>query len=92
MGGFLENEKLKQAEFKANSPYLSDAAHSDGIYKNKPRSFCLPLEYAEQNLFSEIRQAAITHFAIHGIKWHDGKNGKTNNHLCSCQGINGQGI
>ena len=55
------------------------------VYKDKPRSFCLPLEYAEQNLFSEIRQAAINHFANHSIKWHDGKNGKPSNHLCSSQ-------
>jgi len=85
MGDFLIIEKLKQIEFKSNSPDLSDEARPDGIYKGKPRSFCLPLEYAEQNLFSEIRQSAITHFAKHSIKWHDGQNGKPSNHLCSSQ-------
>jgi hypothetical protein len=85
MGGFLENEKLKQIEFKADSPDLSNEARADGIYKGKPRSFCLPLEYAEQNLFSEIRHSAIRHFAKHSIKWHDGQNGKPSNHLCSSQ-------
>ena len=85
MGGFLKSEKLKQIEFKANSPDLSNEARTNGIYKGKPRPFCLPLKYAEQNLFSEIRQSAIAHFAKHSIKWHDGQNGKPSNHLCSSQ-------
>jgi hypothetical protein len=85
MGGFLESEKLKQIEFKVNSLYISNEARADGIYRGKPRSFCLPLEYAEQNLFSKIRQSAITHFARHSIRWHDGQNGKPSNHLCSSQ-------
>jgi hypothetical protein len=85
MGGFLESQKPKQAEFKANSPYLSDMARSDGVYRTKSRSFCLPLEYAEQNLFPEIQQSAIAHFAKNNIKWHDGQNRKPSNHLCDSQ-------
>jgi len=85
MGGFLESQKPKQAEFKANSPYFSSAARADGVYKTKSRPFCLPREYAEQNLFSEIRQTVIAHFAEHRIKWHDGQNGKPSNHLCDSQ-------
>ena len=54
MGKFLESEKLHQADFKATSPYFSDAARADGVYKGKPRPFCLPLEHAEENLFPEI--------------------------------------
>jgi hypothetical protein len=50
MGKFLESEKPIQTQFKISSPYFSDTARSEGIYKGKPRSFCLPIESAEQNL------------------------------------------
>lgn len=85
MGGFLEDEKPKQAQFKASSKYFSNMARSEGVYKGKPRAFCLPIEYAEQNLVPEIRKSALLHFAKHSIKWHDGQNGKPSNHLCSSQ-------
>jgi len=85
MGEFLKDEKIKQAKFKASSPYFSDSARADGIYKSRPRPFCLPLEYAEENLFSEIRHTALAYFDSQGIKWHDGKNGKPSNHLCDFQ-------
>lgn len=51
MGKFLESEKLQQAKFKATLPYFSNAARADGIYKGKSRSFCLPVNHSEQNLF-----------------------------------------
>jgi hypothetical protein len=85
MSKFLESEKLQQARFKASSPYLSNVARADGVYKGKPRPFCLPLDHAEENLFPEIRQTAPAHFASQGIKWHDGQNGKPSNHLCDSQ-------
>jgi hypothetical protein len=85
MGEFLESEKQHQAEFRASSPYFSDAARADGIYKGKARPFCLPLEYAEENLFPGIRQSALDYFSFQSIKWHDGQNGKPSNHLCSSQ-------
>jgi hypothetical protein len=85
MSKFLESEKPIQAQFKANSAYFSDVARSDGIYKGKPRSFCLPVDAAEQNLFPEIRESALSHFSKHDIKWHDGQNGKPSNHLCDSQ-------
>jgi hypothetical protein len=86
MGEFLESEKQQQAKFKASSPYFSDAARAaDGIYKGKARPFCLPLEYAEENLFPGIRQSARAYFASQSIKWHDGQNGKPSNHLCDSQ-------
>lgn len=85
MGKFLEGEKPKQAQFKVNSPYFSDTARLDGVYKGKPRSFCMPVEFAEQNLIPEIRESALSHFAQHRIKWHDGQNGKPSNHLCDSQ-------
>jgi len=85
MGSFLTDEKSRQVQFKMNSPYFSEPARAEGIYKNKPRPFCLPLEYAEQNLIPEIQESAPAHFSGHGIKWHDGQNGKPSNHLCSSQ-------
>ncbi len=85
MGKFLESEKPKQAQFKATSPYFSEAARFDGIYKGKARPFCLPLDYAEENLFCEIQQTAPAYFASRSIKWHDGQNGKPSNHLCDSQ-------
>ena len=85
MGQFLEAERSRQAAFKASSPYFSDAARADGIYRRKPRPFCVPDECAEENLFHEIRQPALTYFARHEIKWHGGKEGNPFNHLCSSQ-------
>lgn len=85
MGGFLEGQKPKQTEFKIVSAYFSDAARLEGVYKGKPRPFCVPIEFAEQNLFPEIRETALSHFEKHHIKWHDGQNGKPSNHLCDSQ-------
>ena len=85
MSEFLDSEKQQQARFKTGSPYFSNAARADGIYKDKARPFCLPLEHAEENLFPGIRQSAPAYFASQGIKWHDGQDGKPSNHLCSSQ-------
>lgn len=85
MGSFLESEKKIQAEFKAKSPYFSESARAEGVYKHKPRAFCLPVDQAEQNLVPEIRQSALAHFTRHRIKWHDGQGGKPSNHLCDSQ-------
>lgn len=86
MGKFLEAERRRQARFKkANSSYFSKKARLDGVYKGKPRPFCLPLECAEENLFSDIRQTAPAYFAAQAIKWHDGQNGNPSNHLCDSQ-------
>lgn len=85
MSKLLESEKTNQTVFKNTSPYFSDLARSEGVYKKKSRPFCLPIELSEQNLFPLIRESALSHFAKHKIKWHDGKNGKPSNHLCDSQ-------
>jgi hypothetical protein len=85
MGKFLKSEKTRQASFRAGSPYFSDAARADGIYKGRARSFCLPREHAQENLFPGIRQSAPEYFDAQTIKWHDGQDGKPSNHLCSSQ-------
>ena len=85
MGEFLESEKQQQAKFKRSSPYFSDAARADGIYKGKARPFCLPLEHAEENLFPGIRESAPAYFSAQWIKWHDGQDSKPSNHHCDSQ-------
>jgi hypothetical protein len=85
MGKFLEAEKKVQTKFKQESPYFSLPAREDGVYKGKPRPFCIPREYAAENLFAKIRQPALTYFEQHGIKWHDGQAGNPSNHLCDSQ-------
>lgn len=90
MGQFLEKERVRQADFKVSSPYFTESAKVEGIYRKRLRPFCLPLEHAEENLFSKIRRAALNYFAqpdFYGqkIKWHDGQNDKPSNHLCSSQ-------
>ena len=85
MGRFLEAEKHRQAKFKAGSSCFSEAARSDGVYKGKPRPFCLPLHCAGENLLPSIRQTAPAYFAAQRIKWHDGRNCNPSNHLCDSQ-------
>ena len=85
MGKFLENEKINQEKFKHNSAYFSELARESGVYRKKLRSFCLPLENAYENLFSEIRLSALGYFVKVGIKWHDGVKCMTSNHLCDSQ-------
>lgn len=85
MSSFLEAEKARQTSLKQTSSLFSEAARADGVYKGKPRSFCLRVENAEENLFPDIRRLAMEYFAAKGIHWHDGKEGKPSNHLCSSQ-------
>jgi hypothetical protein len=85
MGKLLDEEKPKQIAFKINSPYFSEGARADGEYKNHTYPFCLPREYAQENLFHEIRQSAQDYFTRFSIKWHDGHNGMPSNHLCDSQ-------
>lgn len=85
MRTFLEREKLQQAQFKAKSPYFSEGARRDGPYRGVLRPYCLPLEYAQENLCPEIREKAIAYFVCSEIKWHDGVKCKPSNHLCESQ-------
>lgn len=85
MGKFLEAEKQRLTLFKATSPYFSDAACVDGVYRGKRRPFCLPRACAEENLFPGIRQTITAYFAAHEIKWHGGREGNPSNHLCGSQ-------
>lgn len=86
MGKFLEIERQRLVEFKKHTPYLSDAARIEGVYKKgKSHPICLPRDHAEENLFPGIRETAPAYFSEFSIKWHDGHDGKPSNHLCSSQ-------
>lgn len=85
MGKFLESERVRQANFKRDSFYFSNATRAEGVYAGKPRPFCIPLEHAEENLMPKIRKTATDFFDKHKIKWHQGQNSKPSNHLCDSQ-------
>lgn len=71
MGKFLQLEKPRQAAFKANSDTFSEGARVDGVYRVHPYPFCLPREYASENLFPDIRESITKYFSEREIKWHD---------------------
>ena len=91
MGRFKEAEKRRLAIFKIATDYFTAPAKQDGVYAGRPRPFCLPIENAEENLYSEFRDAALAYFAEEQIGWHQGSRAtagefpKPNNHLCSSQ-------
>jgi hypothetical protein len=85
MGRFLEQEKIRLANFKRESRYFSDAAQANGVYKKKERPFCLPEECSEENLFAEIRRPCLEYFTAKEIKWHDALSRRPSNHLCDSQ-------
>lgn len=89
---FLSVEKLRQAQVKSNPDLYSKEAMQDGAYSlpsvKRPTPptypFCLPLEYAHENLFHGVRDQ-IDSFAKRRIPWHKGINGGPTTHLCSSQ-------
>lgn len=85
MGKFLDAEKNRYLAYKQKTEYLSNPAKEPGIYRGKLRPFCLPIEYAEENLYEGIRRPALDYFEECGIKWHDGGYRRPSNHLCSSQ-------
>lgn len=85
MGAFLQNEKPYQAAFKATAPYFSPGARADGCYKDHLYPYCLPREYAHENVFPGIREAILTYLDRNEIKWHDGQDRRPSNHLCDSQ-------
>lgn len=84
MGKFLTSEKISQTQFKRSNTF-STGAQVDGIYKTNAYPFCLPRECAGENLFTGIREDALSYFKRHGIKWHDGQDYNPSNHLCDSQ-------
>ncbi len=82
MGELLEAEKKRLSAWKKTTPYLSQQARAPGVYRGRARDFCLPQVCAGENLYHEIRLAALGYFAAYEIKWHQGQKCKCSNHLC----------
>lgn len=85
MSTYRTEAKLNQIQFKSRTKSISNKGRLDGDYRGLPRAFCLPIEYAQQNLYPPIQEAAIDFFKHHNIKWHDGHGGNPSNHLCDSQ-------
>ncbi len=82
---FREGEKER---YKALKPKLfSPVAQHEGLYRKRPRFFCLADECADENLYEAIREPAIRYFEDRGIRWHDGLKDRRipSNHLCCSQ-------
>ncbi len=82
---FRDREKERYKELKRK--LFSNEAQDEGNYRGRSRFFCLADEYSYENLFSGIRDSAITYFLIRGIPWHDGlkRSHLPSNHLCCSQ-------
>ncbi len=85
MGKFLKAEKVRQVAFKLASDYFSAEAKPEGVYKGKPRPFCLPVAQAAENLAPDIRAQVLDHFRARRIQWHSGIQSGPSNHLCDSQ-------
>lgn len=83
MGKFLNAEKRHLANWKRETSYLSEEARKPGMYRKRPRDFCLPRACAEENLYPGIRRLALNYSAGFDIQWHRGMGGKCSNHLGS---------
>ena len=64
---------------------FTSEACEPGIYRKKPRNFCLRNDRAKENLHATIRDKALLYFKERGIGWHDGVGNGTSNHPCSSQ-------
>ena len=83
---YLQAQKKLQTQWKLQTKYLSRAAKKPGLFASRLFPFCLPIEYAEENLFVGIRDVAIEYFDLNDISWHGAAlPGKPGNHLCSSQ-------
>jgi hypothetical protein len=83
---FLTVEKKRQLAWKLTTKTLPREAKVPGLFGSRLYPFCLPLEHAGLNLYSEIREEALELFARLGIVWHTSAlPGLPTNHLCSSQ-------
>lgn len=87
--GFVVEERVRAARWKAATAALPAAARADAPYvgHGKPSAypFCLPQEHAALNLLPEVRNLALALFSGLGIPWHHGVAGGPSNHLLSSQ-------
>ena len=74
MATYAHTQRTRQAAFKQSWEWLSPAARADGAYRGKSYPFVLPTGSARENLWEPIRAAALRHFYVQRIAWHDGQN------------------
>jgi hypothetical protein len=71
---YVATQRRRQAAFKRSWKRLPEAARADGKYGTKSYPFVLPAGFARDNLWAPIREAALRHFYVQRIAWHDGHN------------------
>ena len=80
---FKDREKRRLHCLK--SQLFTPEACEPGIYRKKPRDFCLHDDRAKENLHVAIRDEAIRYFKERNIRWSQGVQGGPSNHLCCSQ-------
>ena len=82
---FRDREKERYRTLKPK--LFSREAQPEGLYRRRPRYFCLDDECADENLYKGIRTSAVQYFTDRGIPWHDGLKDSAvpSNHLCCSQ-------
>lgn len=79
----------------ASKHLTQKALAQQGIYRGKPRPFCIADDHGDENLYEGFRAAALDYFDVRGIGWHagskrlgasDGRTARTpSTHLCCSQ-------
>ena len=82
---FRDREKERYRILKPK--LFSQGAQPEGVYRRRPRYFCLDDQSSSENLFPGVRASAIQYFKDRRIPWHDGLQDGTvpSNHLCCSQ-------
>lgn len=82
---FRKDAEACATQWKQSTPSLPDAAREPGTVNGRgTHSYCLPVEYAGENLLPEARHA-LDWFADAQIPWHMGIGSGPTNHLLSSQ-------
>ena len=71
---YVHTQRLRQSAFKQSWKRFPRPARADGKYGKKSYPFVLPAGFARENLWDPIRAAALRHFYVQRIAWHDGQN------------------
>ncbi len=71
---YISTQRQRQAAFKQSWNRMPPAAREDGEYSGQSYPFVLPSGLARSNLWDPIRTAALRHFYVQRIAWHDGQN------------------
>ena len=82
---FRDREKERYRILKPK--LFSQGEQPEGVYRRRPRYFCLDDQSSSENLFPGVRASAIQYFKDRRIPWHDGLQDGTvpSNHLCCSQ-------